>query len=50
MVKLVTSLLRQRPNDPVPHIFSYLKEYHKGVHPDQIMPITDNEINELKNL
>ena len=50
MVKLVTSLLRQRPTDPVPHIYSYLKEHHKGVPPEQIVPITDNEINELKNL
>ena len=50
MVKLVTSLLRQRPTDPVPHIYSYLKEHHKGVAPGDIVPITDNEINELKNL
>jgi cAMP-dependent protein kinase regulator len=34
MVKLVTSLLRQRPTDPVPHIYSYLKEHHKGVPPE----------------
>ena len=50
MVKLVTSLLTQKPNDPVPHIYSYLKEQQKGLDPSQIQPITDNELNELKNL
>ena len=50
MVKLVTSLLTQKPNDPVPHIYSYLKEYQKGVNPSEIIPITENELNELKNL
>ena len=50
MVKLVTSLLTQKPNDPVPHIYSYLKEHQKGLDQSQIKPITDNELNELKNL
>jgi cAMP-dependent protein kinase regulator len=50
MVKLVTSLLTSKPQDPVPHIYSYLKEYHKGVSPGDIVPITENELNELKNL
>ena len=50
MVKLVTSLLTSKPNDPVPHIYSYLKEFHKGVEPGEIVPITENELNELKNL
>lgn len=49
-MKLVTSLLTMKPNDPVPHIYSYLKEYHKGLDPSEIEPITDNELNELKNL
>jgi hypothetical protein len=31
MVKLVTSLLTQKPTDPVPHIYSYLKEHQKGL-------------------
>ena len=50
MVKLVTSLLTMKPNDPVPHIYSYLQEIQKGVQPGQIMAITDNELNELNNL
>jgi hypothetical protein len=50
MVRLVTSLLTSKPNDPVPHIYSYLQEIHKGVEPSQIKPITDNELAELKNL
>jgi hypothetical protein len=50
MVKLVTSLLTAKPNDPVPHIYSYLQEIRKGVEPNEIKPITDNELNELRNL
>jgi hypothetical protein len=50
MVKLVTSLLTSKPNDPVPHIYSYLQEIKKGVEPSAIKPITDNELNELRNL
>lgn len=50
MVKLVTSLLTLKPGDPVPHIYSYLKEHQKGISPGDIKPITDNELNELKNL
>jgi len=34
----------------VPHIYSYLKEFQKGVDPNEIQPITDNDLNELKNL
>jgi len=50
MVKLVTSLLTAKPNDPVPHIYSYLQEIRKGIEPNEIKPITDNELNELRNL
>ena len=50
MVKLVTSLLNRKPNDPIPHIYSYLQEHHKGVDPENIQPISDNELNELANL
>ena len=50
MVRLVTSLLTSKPNDPVPHIYSYLQEIQKGVEPNQIKPITYNELAELKNL
>lgn len=50
MVRLVTSLLTHKPNDPVPHIYSYLLEIKKGINPEQIKAITDNELAELKNL
>ena len=50
MVKLVTSLLTNKPNDPVPHIYSYLAELKKGVPSADIVATTDNELNELKNL
>lgn len=50
MIKLVTSLLSKKPNDPVPHIYSYLKEYQKGIAPEDIVPMTGNEINEMVNL
>ena len=50
MVKLVTSLLTMKPMDPVPHIYSYLQEIQKGSDPSEIKPITDNELNELRNL
>lgn len=50
MVKLVTSLLTQKPEDPVPHIYSYLQEIQKGIETNDIVPINDNELNELKNL
>lgn len=50
MVKLVTSLLTLKPQDPVPHIYSYLQEIKKGGDPNDIVPINENELNELKNL
>ena len=50
MVRLVTSLLTAKPNDPVPHIYSYLLEIQKGTDPAKIKAITDNELAELKNL
>jgi wobble nucleotide-excising tRNase len=34
----------------VPHIYSYLQEIQKGVPANEITPITENEINELRNL
>lgn len=50
MVRLVTSLLTSKPNDPVPHIYSYLLEIQKGTDPASIKAISDNELAELKNL
>lgn len=39
-----------KPNDPVPHVYSYLQEVQKGTDFSAIKPITDNELNELRNL
>jgi len=50
MVNLVTSLLTHKPTDPVPHIYSYLQEIQKGTATENIVPISDNELNELRNL
>mmetsp|Transcript_30052 Transcript_30052/g.22310 ORF Transcript_30052/g.22310 Transcript_30052/m.22310 type:complete len:84 (+) Transcript_30052:71-322(+) len=36
-----------KPKDPVPYIYSYLLDMSKGQDP---RPITDNELNELRNL
>ena len=50
MVRLVTSLLTAKPNDPVPHIYSYLREIQNGTEATAIKAISDNELAELKNL
>lgn len=50
MVKLVTSLLTHKPSDPVPHIYSFLNEIKRGIPLSEVAAITDNELNELKNL
>lgn len=50
MVKLVTSLLTYKPEDPVPHIYSFIQEIKKGGDINNIKAIDDNEINELRNL
>lgn len=50
MVKLVTSLLTHKPEDPVPHIYSFIAELSRGGDPNHIQAITDNELNELRNL
>ena len=42
--------MTKKPQDPIPHVYSYLQEYHKGVDPEDIQPISDNELNELANL
>ena len=43
-------LLSRKPTDPVPHIYSFLVEAKKGIPVKDIEPITENELNELKNL
>lgn len=50
MVRMVSTLLSRKPTDPVPHIYSFLLEAKKGVPVKEIEPITENELNELKNL
>lgn len=50
MVRLVSTLLSRKPTDPVPHIYSFLKEAQKNIPLKEIAPITENELNELKNL
>lgn len=44
------SLLTYKPQDPVPHIYSILKEVQKGVEISDSQPITENELNEMLNL
>jgi hypothetical protein len=44
----VTQLLKDKPKDPVPYIFTYLSEMsHKVKDPK---PLSDNEIYEMRNL
>lgn len=50
MVKMVGKMLAVKPNDPVPFIYSYLLELQKGLADADVSPITDNEINEMRNL
>lgn len=50
MVKMVSTLLSQKPSDPVPHIYSFLIEAQKGIPVKDIKPITENELNEQRNL
>lgn len=50
MQDMVVSLLANKPNDPVPHIFSFLKEVQKGVDSKEARAITENELNELMNV
>ena len=47
---MVSTLLSRKPSDPVPHIYSFLKEAKKGIPILEIDPITENELNEMKNL
>lgn len=50
MVRMVSTLLSRKPTDPVPHIYSFLLEAKKGIPVKEIDPISENELNELKNL
>ena len=48
IVKLVKQLLSEKPSDPIPFMYSYLKQVSEGVD----APITpkNNEVAEMKNL
>lgn len=48
LVKLVTALLRDKPKDPVPYIYSYLSDMSQGAKDPR--PLTDNEVNEMRNM
>jgi cAMP-dependent protein kinase regulator len=50
MVKMVGSMLAIKPADPVPFMYSYILELQKGFSDKDVKPITDNELNEMKNL
>lgn len=50
MQDMVVSLLANKPTDPIPHIYSFLKEVQKGVDSKEVKAITENELNELLNL
>lgn len=49
-VKMVATMLSKKPSDPVPYIYSYLQELQKGIPEKDVKPITDNELNEVRNL
>ncbi len=46
--KLVTSLLREKPNDPVPFIYSFLAQAQTGA--QQPKPVTNIDIAQIKNM
>lgn len=48
IVKLVKQLLSEKPSDPIPFMYSYLKQVNQGIDP----PITpaNHEVAEMKNL
>ena len=48
IVNLVKQLLKEKPSDPVPFMYSYLKQYSEGIE----KPITPSnlEVAETKNL
>ena len=47
---MVSTMLSRKPADPVPYIYSYISDLKKGVKEDQVQPVSDNDINELRNL
>ena len=50
MQDMVMSFRANEPRDPIPHIYSFLKEVQKGVDSKEVKAITENELNELLNL
>jgi len=45
---LVTSLLKEKPNDAVPFIYSFLSQIKAGI--QQPKPVSNLEIAQIKNL
>jgi hypothetical protein len=45
---MITKLLKDKPRDPVPYIFTYLQELSLKIKDPR--PLNDNEINEMRNL
>ena len=48
IVKLVKQLLSEKPSDPIPFMYSYLKQISEGV--DRPVTPTNLEVAETKNL
>mmetsp|Transcript_34782 Transcript_34782/g.45775 ORF Transcript_34782/g.45775 Transcript_34782/m.45775 type:complete len:142 (+) Transcript_34782:16-441(+) len=48
IVSLVKQLLQQKPQDPIPFIYSYLKQKSEGIETPQLP--TNLEVAEMKNL
>lgn len=48
VVNLIIQMLREKPADPVPFMYSYLKQIHQGVE-NPVCP-TNKQIAEIKNL
>ena len=48
LVNMVRQLLTERPSDPVPFIYSFMKETQQGVANPR--GVTNNEVSQIKNL
>ena len=48
IVKLVKQLLSEKPSDPIPFMYSYLKQVNQGI--DTPITPANHEVAEMKNL
>ena len=48
IVELVKQLVKEKPSDPVPFMYAYLKQISQGVH-EPVLP-TNLQVAEMKNL